>query len=106
MTESSVSPEVATYMHQLGQELALETHALTIEELAQAKFDIYIVEQKIGDLVLVPSRSAHQVVNHGGITVKMSWSRMTSNNLMAALMHELPIYRRWDSLNIISVQRG
>lgn len=94
MTESSSAQAAADYFHQLKQELDLETHVITVEELATAPFVVYITEQKLGDMVLVPPRSCHQVVNHGGITIKTSWSRMTLEGLTAAFYHELPIYRR------------
>ncbi|TRM62617.1 hypothetical protein BD626DRAFT_497942 [Schizophyllum amplum] len=63
-------------------------------DLRRAPFHVYIIEQKLGDMVFVPPRSAHQVVNSGGITVKMSWSRMEPRSLQVALYNELPIYRR------------
>ncbi|KAG9318700.1 hypothetical protein JVU11DRAFT_796 [Chiua virens] len=94
MTESSAAPRVTAYFHQLGQEIDLETHVVTIEELANAPFEVYIAEQQLGDLVLVPPRSCHQVVNKGGITIKTSWSRMSLYGLQIALWHELPIYHR------------
>lgn len=94
ITKSSAAPRVAAYFHQLGKEVDLETHVVTIEELAKAPFDVYIAEQQLGDLVLVPPRSCHQVVNKGGITIKTSWSRMSLSGLQAALWHELPIYHR------------
>lgn len=94
MTKSSAAPRVAAYFHELGQEVDLETHVVTIEELAKAPFDVYIAEQQLGDLILVPPRSCHQVVNKGGITIKTSWSRMSLSGLQTALWHELPIYHR------------
>ncbi|KZT26417.1 hypothetical protein NEOLEDRAFT_1155897 [Neolentinus lepideus HHB14362 ss-1] len=94
MTESSAAPKVTKYFHDLGQELDLETHVVSLDEFSKAPFVIYIAEQKLGDLVLVPPRSCHQVVNHGGLTVKTSWSRMTLDGLKTAFYHELPIYRR------------
>ncbi|KAF9246293.1 hypothetical protein BU15DRAFT_40296 [Melanogaster broomeanus] len=94
MTKASAAPQVAAYFHQLGQELDLETHVVTIEELAKAPFDVYIGEQHVGDLVLVPPRSCHQVVNNGGITIKTSWSRMSLDGLQTALWYELAIYHR------------
>lgn len=95
MTESSSAPVVAEYFHKLGQELDLESHVITVEELAGGPFKVYIVEQRLGDMVLVPPRSCHQVVNHGGITIKTSWSRMTLAGLTTAFYHELPLYRRY-----------
>ncbi|KAH9951236.1 hypothetical protein B0H21DRAFT_685285 [Amylocystis lapponica] len=95
MTASSDAPLVSNYFKQeLRQELDWETHIASVDELAKAPFDVYVAEQKTGDLVLVPSRSCHQVVNHGGLTVKMSWSRMTLEGLRTALHYELPIYQR------------
>ncbi|KAI0362060.1 hypothetical protein OH77DRAFT_1491547 [Trametes cingulata] len=95
MTAANDAPEVAKYFHQeLGQELDWETHVTTLEELGRAPFKVYVAEQKVGDLVLVPPRSCHQVVNHGGLAMKTSWSRMTLDNLKTALHCELPIYRR------------
>jgi len=41
------------------------------------------------------SFSFHQVVNAGGITIKVSWSRMSMRSLEIALYHELPAYRRY-----------
>lgn len=94
MTESSSAPVAARYFQELGQELDHENHVITLKELMKAPFKVFVIEQKIGDLVLVPPRSCHQVVNFGGITIKSSWSRMTLKGLSTAYYHELPIYRR------------
>lgn len=95
MTASADAPKAGEYFQShLKLELDWEDHAATIEEFSRATFRVYVAEQKLGDLVLVPPRSCHQVVNHGGLTVKTSWSRMTIAGLRAALHHELPIYRR------------
>ncbi|KAI0647021.1 hypothetical protein C8Q79DRAFT_907570 [Trametes meyenii] len=95
MTAADDAPAVAEYFHtKLQQELDWETHFTTIEELGRAPFTVYIAQQKVGDLVMVPPRSCHQVVNHGGLAMKTSWSRMTLDNLTTALRYELPIYRR------------
>ncbi|KAH9071132.1 hypothetical protein EDB83DRAFT_2577696 [Lactarius deliciosus] len=94
MTETSDAWTMAMYLQSLGYELDLEEHAMSVKELAAAPCRVYITEQKAGDLVLVPPRSCHQVVNHGGLTMKMSWSRMTTKSAKIALHHELPIYRR------------
>lgn len=97
MTESSSAPAVAEFFHSLKppRELDRDWYTVSIEELKSAPFDVYITEQKQGDLVLVPSRSCHQVINRGGLTVKASWSRMTLKGLATAVYHELPIYRRY-----------
>ncbi|KAH9066292.1 hypothetical protein EDB87DRAFT_1732683 [Lactarius vividus] len=94
MTETSDAWTMAMYLQSLGYELDLEEHPMSVKELAAAPCRVYITEQKAGDLVLVPPRSCHQVINHGGLTMKMSWSRMTAKSAKIALHHELPIYRR------------
>lgn len=95
MTESASAAAATRYFQTLNQELDHETHVITLKELAKAPFKIYVAEQKLGDMVLVPPRSCHQVINYGGITIKTSWSRMTLTGLVTALYHELPIYRRY-----------
>src|ERR1700761_2339226 len=95
MTSTSDAPAAASYFqNDIGCELDLENHTLTIEELAKAPFQIFIGVQELGDLVMVPPRSVHQVVNSGSMTLKMSWSRMTTRSLQIALSGELDIYRR------------
>ncbi|KAF5380865.1 hypothetical protein D9615_004049 [Tricholomella constricta] len=94
MTKSSDAPEASRYFQKLKQELDHETHVITVAQLANAPFTVFVGEQQLGDLVLVPPRSCHQVVNYGGITIKTSWSRMTLEGLEAAYYHELPIYQR------------
>jgi hypothetical protein len=95
MTKSSAAPHMAKFFHEMDQELDFETHVVTLEELRRSRLDIYIAEQQLGDLVLVPPRSCHQVINNGGITMKTSWSRMTLKGLTHSLYHELPVYHRY-----------
>lgn len=47
---------VADHFQKLGHELDWEDHVATLEELASASFDVFVLEQKLGDLVLVPPR--------------------------------------------------
>lgn len=88
--------EPAAYFHdKLGVELDLESHKATVEEFRAAPFSVYVAEQRLGDLVLVPPRSCHQVVNKGGITIKMSWSRMGVESFHYSLHAELALYHRY-----------
>lgn len=95
MTLSRDVPDIAKFFQGLGVELDHETRIVKAEEFAAAPFDVFVAEQRLGDLVLVPRRSCHQVVNHGGITTKVSWSRMTVRGVENAFYHELPLYRRY-----------
>ncbi|KAG7092583.1 hypothetical protein E1B28_008926 [Marasmius oreades] len=96
MTDSSSTRELTNHFLALNKVLDHETHIMSLEEVADAAthVPIYVIEQRIGDLVLVPPRSYHQVVNAGGFTIKTSWSRVTLQGLQTALYHELPLYRR------------
>ncbi|KAH9946139.1 uncharacterized protein BXZ73DRAFT_37021 [Epithele typhae] len=95
MTKTSDAATVAEYFQEtLHQELDWENHVTTIREFGDAPFTVYVTEQKVGDLILVPSRGVHQVVNQGGLAMKASWSRMTFTNMKDALHSELLIYRR------------
>ena len=96
MTASGDAAQVAQHFRRnLDQELDWEQHVLTVQEFASIPCVVYVAEQRTGDLVLVPPRSCHQVVNYGGLTVKASWSRMTLQGLVTAFYHELPIYQRY-----------
>lgn len=96
MTKSSDASLVSSFFQdELQTELDWENRILTVEQFSKAQFTIFVAEQKLGDMVLVPPRSCHQVVNRGGLTIKTSWSRMTVRGLSMALYHELPIYRRF-----------
>jgi hypothetical protein len=103
MTAGHSAPEVTQHFHEMGFELALESNILSVEQWSRSPFNVYILEQKLGDFVLVPSRSCHQVVNNGKITAKMSWSRMTVAGLVAAFYHELPIYHRCGSSSQLTI---
>jgi hypothetical protein len=46
-----------------GEPIDYEGHFASVEQMKNADFPIYVVEQKIGDFVMVPSMSYHQVVN-------------------------------------------
>ena|SRR6266576_6467237 len=94
MTATKDVFKATAYFHSINNEVDHENRFIGLDQLSRAPFTVYVAEQKLGDLVLVPSRSCHQVINRGGITVKTSWSRMSLDGLIAAYYHELPIYQR------------
>lgn len=93
LTPSTSANLASAYWRHLGHELDLESYLATVEEWAAAPFEVYVCEQKKGDMILVPGRSCHQVINTG-FTAKIAWSRMTPWSLGVALREELPIYQR------------
>jgi len=82
------------YWRDLGQELDHESHVATVDELARAGFPIYVCQQELGGLVIVPPQSCHQVLNSGGLTMKLAWSRMVADSFKLSLTQELRIYQR------------
>ncbi|KAJ9081544.1 hypothetical protein DSO57_1013468 [Entomophthora muscae] len=72
-----------------------DNFTISAEVLAQADFPVYVFEQQLGDFVMVPSESAHQVVNLGpGVNIKYSYSRNTVQSLDYCLHKILPVNRR------------
>ncbi|KAJ1033058.1 hypothetical protein NDA16_000337 [Ustilago loliicola] len=86
---------VDQYISSNGGDPQTETFSPHPKELVDASFPIFCCEQKLGDLVLVPSRATHMVINTGGWTMKMAWSRMTIDTLSSALFADLPLYQRY-----------
>ncbi|KAG9010329.1 hypothetical protein FRB90_007814 [Tulasnella sp. 427] len=94
-TPSHEAFKVARHFKETYQtELDWEATFLTPSEFAHFPCPVYVCKQTLGDLVLVPRRSCHQVVNFGGLNIKTSWSRMIPISLVEAITDECPIYRR------------
>ncbi|KZV85282.1 hypothetical protein EXIGLDRAFT_262064 [Exidia glandulosa HHB12029] len=86
----------ASYFHAKKHELELE-HATPFTkpaDLVDAPFKIYVAQQRRGDLVIMPPRCSHQVMNQGGLVGTLAWSRMTLPSIGYAHYLELPIYNR------------
>ncbi|KAG8876333.1 hypothetical protein FRC20_001836 [Serendipita sp. 405] len=94
MAATEDAREAGSYWRDLGHELDLETHVATVDEFSKAPFPVYICQQAVGDFVIVPPSSCHQVINSCGLTVKIAWSRMIPKSLDIAIKGELRIYQR------------
>ncbi|KAI9149144.1 Chitinase [Paramyrothecium foliicola] len=91
MTESKDREVVREYfLSMLGHDIEIEKHFAQINAWKKAPFDVYIVEQKPGDFILVPPLAAHQVWNRGTRTIKVAWNRTTAETLELALHEALP----------------
>eukprot|EP01133_Synstelium_polycarpum_P002501 gene2501-2848_t len=66
---------------------------IPLYELLGYGVPIYKCEQRPGDLVIFPSCSIVEYTNHGGETIKASWTRMMSETVLAGTEYMLPIYR-------------
>ncbi|KAI9794788.1 MAG: hypothetical protein M1816_002916 [Peltula sp. TS41687] len=91
MTESADRFLVAEYwMSILGHDIEVESHFAQINAWKNAPFTTYVVEQKAGDLILIPPLAPHQVWNRGTRTMKVAWNRTTVDTLEMALCEALP----------------
>ncbi|KAJ1921730.1 hypothetical protein H4219_000463 [Mycoemilia scoparia] len=88
----------AKFWHQITNgktNLESESYFMNVDKLRQTKFNIYVLEQKPGDFVLLPSDAVHQVINKGnGYNVKVSWNRTTCNNMPFTFNRMLPRLRK------------
>ncbi|KAJ3071681.1 hypothetical protein HK102_006391, partial [Quaeritorhiza haematococci] len=76
-----------------GASIDMENFLMPVKILAGAPFPVHVVEQRVGDMVIIPSDSAHQVLNKGGKTIKIGWDRHTSQTLKTCYEEILPTLR-------------
>ena len=91
MTETKDRHLVSEYwLSTLGHDIEIEAHFAQINAWKAAPFKTYVVEQKIGDFILIPPLAPHQVWNRGTRTMKVAWNRTTVETLEMALNEALP----------------
>ncbi|CAK7268307.1 hypothetical protein SEPCBS119000_002997 [Sporothrix epigloea] len=91
MTETKDREVVSEYfLSMLGHDVEVESHFAQINAWKKAAFPVYIVEQKVGDLILIPPLAPHQVWNRGTRTMKVAWNRTVVETLELALHEALP----------------
>lgn len=91
MTETKDREVIREYfLSMLGHDIEIEKHFAQINAWKKANFPVYIVEQKVGDFILVPPLAPHQVWNRGTRTMKVAWNRTTVETLDMALHEALP----------------
>lgn len=91
MTETKDREVIREYfLSMLGHDVEIEKHFAQINAWKKATFPVYIVEQKVGDFILIPPLAPHQVWNRGTRTMKVAWNRTTVETLDLALHEALP----------------
>ncbi|TAQ90865.1 hypothetical protein B7494_g822 [Chlorociboria aeruginascens] len=91
MTETKEREVVSEYfLSMLGHDIEVEKHFAQVNAWKKAPFRVYVVEQKVGDLILIPPLAPHQVWNRGTRTMKVAWNRITVNTLQLAIQEGLP----------------
>jgi hypothetical protein len=91
MTETKERQVVSEYfLSMLGHDIEVEKHFAQLNAWKKAPFNVYIAEQKVGDLILIPPLAPHQVWNRGTRTMKAAWNRTTVDTLELAIHEALP----------------
>ena len=91
MTETKDRHLVSEYwLSTLGHDIEVESHFAQINAWKAAPFKTYIVDQRVGDFILIPPLAPHQVWNRGTRTMKAAWNRTTVETLEMALHEALP----------------
>lgn len=91
MTESKDRHTVSEYwLSVLGHDIEVENHFAQVVAWKKAPFSVYVVEQRPGDLILIPPLAPHQVWNRGTRTMKVAWNRTTVETLEMAINEALP----------------
>jgi Zinc-finger domain of monoamine-oxidase A repressor R1/JmjC domain, hydroxylase len=91
MTETKDRHVVSEYwLSALGHDIEVENHFAQINAWKAAPFRTYVVEQRVGDFILIPPLAPHQVWNRGTRTMKAAWNRTTVETLEMALEEALP----------------
>lgn len=91
MTESKDRHVVSEYwLSVLGHDIEVESHFAQVIAWKKAPFNVYVVEQRPGDFILIPPLAPHQVWNRGTRTMKVAWNRTTVETLEMALNEALP----------------
>ncbi|KAI9673284.1 MAG: hypothetical protein M1829_004349 [Trizodia sp. TS-e1964] len=91
MTESKDRHLVSEYwLSTLGHDIEIESHFAQINAWMNAPFTTYVVEQKVGDFIIIPPLAPHQVWNRGTRTMKAAWNRTTIETLVLAFDEALP----------------
>ena len=91
MTESKDRHLVSEYwLSILGHDIEVENHFAQVVAWKKAPFKTYVVEQRVGDFILIPPLAPHQVWNRGTRTMKAAWNRTTVETLEMAHREALP----------------
>ncbi|KAI9678151.1 MAG: hypothetical protein M1817_006096 [Caeruleum heppii] len=91
MTETKDRYLVSEYwMSVLHHDIEVENHFAQIAAWTRAPFKTYLVDQKVGDFIIIPPLAPHQVWNRGTRTMKVAWNRTTVETLEMAMKEALP----------------
>lgn len=111
MTAADDWPEVTEHLRARDGSKTIQAYSMSLRELSQLPFNVYVHLQKKGDLVILPPRrlscllSLRSIINplpsfsqtiHRGITASLCWERMTFQALETFIYHDMIFKQRYD----------
>jgi JmjC domain, hydroxylase/Zinc finger, ZZ type len=93
-TDFSSQSKYDAFMTTRGNVAEIDWSNTFPEELAECDFPIYICEQRVGDLVVFPPATAHQVWNRGRLSTKLVWNILHPLSVDVGLRYVQPSYNR------------
>lgn len=117
MTAVEDWPEVTEHIRAKDGSKRIPARSMSIQELSESPFNVYVHRQRKGDLVIIPSRrldhprSVHPPANslssfsqtiHRGVTASLCWDRMTLQGLEMFIYHDRIFKQRYDDRGPIS----
>ncbi|KAL0491296.1 lysine-specific demethylase [Acrasis kona] len=94
---------VREFWKQRGTDMDYDNCFLPLHYLKDATFKVSLVEQRLGDFVILPSNAPHQVVNRGGRSTKVAWNVITSESLQDS-MDTLKINREYGKPQVYRIK--
>ncbi|KAK5082820.1 hypothetical protein LTR05_006701 [Lithohypha guttulata] len=82
------------FMSSKGVSPHLDWHNLTTQEMLQADFPLYVYDQEVGDLVILPPATAHQIWNPSILSTKLVWNILHPLSLEVGIQHVQPPFNR------------
>lgn len=82
------------FMSSRGISPHLDWHNLNTEEMQEADFPLYVYDQQVGDLVILPPATAHQIWNPSVLSTKLVWNILHPLSLEVGIQHVQPPFNR------------
>lgn len=83
-----------SFMISRGISPHLDWHNLNTEEMQEADFPLYVYDQQVGDLVILPPATAHQIWNPSILSTKLVWNILHPLSLEVGIQHVQPPFNR------------
>ena len=83
-----------TFMSARGISPHVDWVNLGMDELVKADFPLYVCDQKVGDLVVFPPATAHQVWNPATLSTKLVWNILHPLSLEVGFQYVQPPFNR------------